>query len=101
MRARESGEASDVKASLQAFRQAKECGERSPDFFSDFAEALFDFALLVNHEESLNEAIQYFEKTVPESVEKADPQNDEEKDILAKRYFRLGLCLSYYFGAHL
>jgi len=101
MIARHSGEASDLKACLNAFREAKELGERSDDFLSDFAEALFDFALLVNHEDSLTEAIGYFEKTVPQSLEKATPADAEERLAWTQRFYRLGLARSYHFGAHL
>lgn len=75
-----SEEPCDFHQAIQKYRQAEQLGQRSGDFWQDFAEALMELGELIKQPELFLEAVNYYHLAVCEDHENYD------------RWFRLASC---------
>jgi tetratricopeptide (TPR) repeat protein len=87
-----SGEASDFHESLRLFRKAKNLGLSQRDFYNDFGNALVALSVLINNQEMLLEAIEWYLLSL--DCEGSRWESDAE---LAMRYCNLGGCYQHIF----
>lgn len=92
--ARTSGEATDLHAAIQRYSEAQKLGLTRKDFYNDFANALVEFAVLVNQQSLIFDAVELYLKSLDVDGNQEKPQE------LAIRYFNLGCCYQYLFEIH-
>lgn len=99
MIAKYSGEATELNQALKCFQKAKEYGNHSDHFYCDYAQVLAEFGLLVNREDLLLEAVELFEKHLPNDEE--IKELDEHPLHFATCFMYLASAYSYFFTSHL
>ncbi len=90
--ARTSGEAGDFHTAHQLLRKAFNFGLSRRDFFHDFGNILVALAMLINSQDMLIEAAQWYERSV--DIQDNKWESDHE---IATRYCNLGSCYKLIF----
>ncbi len=92
MIAKHSGEACDTNDALLCYRRVEQLGFTRKEFYNDYGNALVEFAVLLNRQDVIFEAIEKYKISL-----EVEENEDSLPRVLSVRYFNLACCYQYLF----
>lgn len=101
MIAKQSGEAYEFYKAVSCYKKAADAKYTNNAYYNDYGNALVEFATLINCEELIFQAIDFYLQSFPCATDDIETIDPAKRDEFAGRYFNLASCYYYLFGSRL